>query len=240
MTQEFIPLPQPLGEDWKSWAASLVQVLDSALRRFDSTLDYMNLYDEEGRRIVGPEGVYPDADEVIPATKIKEEDGKHFAVEPGADKTENNSQPVSWLTDAEVLQGQLVARGLIALWSGSVDSIPTGWVLCDGTKGTPDLRDKFILGAGTVDPGTEGGTKSHTLNPSDLMPSHTHDYEDASYTLNKTIGTAASGSGVTVVTDVTLSETLPTKTTQAAGSGTGVTLDNQPQYYALAFIMFQG
>jgi hypothetical protein len=37
--------------------------------------------------------------------------------------------------------------GCITLWSGSVLSIPSGWRLCDGTNGTPDLRDKFVIGA---------------------------------------------------------------------------------------------
>jgi len=38
--------------------------------------------------------------------------------------------------------------GIICLWSGSVATIPNGWHLCDGTEGTPDLQDKFIIGAG--------------------------------------------------------------------------------------------
>jgi len=38
--------------------------------------------------------------------------------------------------------------GCIVLWSGSLGSIPGGWALCNGANGTPDLRDKFILGAG--------------------------------------------------------------------------------------------
>lgn len=48
--------------------------------------------------------------------------------------------------------------GTIVVWSGSVDSIPTGWALCDGQEGRPDLRGKFVLGAGgTYNPGA-GGT----------------------------------------------------------------------------------
>ena len=37
--------------------------------------------------------------------------------------------------------------GCIILWSGTVSTIPSGWRLCDGTNGTPDLRDKFVIGA---------------------------------------------------------------------------------------------
>jgi hypothetical protein len=43
-----------------------------------------------------------------------------------------------------------IPAGLISLWSGSIASIPAGWLLCDGTSGTPDLRDRFIVGVGTT------------------------------------------------------------------------------------------
>lgn len=39
-------------------------------------------------------------------------------------------------------------KGIVCLWSGAIVDIPAGWQLCDGTNGTPDLRDKFIIGAG--------------------------------------------------------------------------------------------
>lgn len=38
--------------------------------------------------------------------------------------------------------------GMIMLWNGAVVDIPSGWHLCDGTVGTPDLRNKFVIGAG--------------------------------------------------------------------------------------------
>jgi hypothetical protein len=43
----------------------------------------------------------------------------------------------------------LVPSGLISMWHGANNTIPTGWSLCDGANGTPDLRDRFIVGAGT-------------------------------------------------------------------------------------------
>lgn len=52
--------------------------------------------------------------------------------------------------------------GSITLWSGSVASIPANWQLCDGTNGTPDLRDRFIQGAGgALNPGGIGGEAEH-------------------------------------------------------------------------------
>ncbi len=47
--------------------------------------------------------------------------------------------------------------GTIVVWSGDMDNIPDGWALCDGQDGRPDLRDKFVLGAGgTYNPGAAG------------------------------------------------------------------------------------
>lgn len=66
-------------------------------------------------------------------------------------------------------------RGIIVMWSGLLSQIPEGWVLCDGRNGTPDLRDKFIVGAGreyTI--GDTGGAKAVTLTVSH-MPRHTHE-----------------------------------------------------------------
>ena len=42
----------------------------------------------------------------------------------------------------------LVPRGSVILWHGASDAIPKGWAICDGTQGTPDLRDRFVIGAG--------------------------------------------------------------------------------------------
>lgn len=56
------------------------------------------------------------------------------------------------------------APGMIILWSGTYATIPTGWAICDGTNGTPDLRDRFVVGAGsTYSPGATGGTADATI-----------------------------------------------------------------------------
>jgi len=52
--------------------------------------------------------------------------------------------------------------GMIILWHGSIVSIPTGWHICDGTEGTPNLTDKFVVGAGnTYAPEETGGANTH-------------------------------------------------------------------------------
>lgn len=69
-----------------------------------------------------------------------------------------------------------VPKGLISMWSGTKATIPVGWLLCDGTNGTPDLRNKFIRGIGTGEAdeaGTKGGADTVTLATTNL-PSHAH------------------------------------------------------------------
>jgi len=71
--------------------------------------------------------------------------------------------------------------GAIAMWSGSAGDIPEGWQLCDGTNGSPDMRDRFIVGAGSLySIGDTGGSKdavvvehTHTGNTSNAG-SHSH------------------------------------------------------------------
>lgn len=70
--------------------------------------------------------------------------------------------------------------GIITMWAGSIGSIPVGWALCDGTNGTPNLRDRFIVGAGTTfAPGALGGSTvsgaggGHTHTAA-TAGSHTH------------------------------------------------------------------
>lgn len=68
----------------------------------------------------------------------------------------------------------ILPAGVITLWSGSIASIPAGWYLCDGTNGTPDLRDRFVVGAGTTYAvGATGGANTVTLDAT-MIPGHTH------------------------------------------------------------------
>jgi microcystin-dependent protein len=67
-----------------------------------------------------------------------------------------------------------VPVGFIGMWSGAVNAVPAGWALCNGQNGTPDLRDRFIVGAGTTYAvGATGGANTVTLTTSQI-PSHTH------------------------------------------------------------------
>ena len=132
-----------------------------------------------------------------------------------------------------------VPSGAILLWSGSTGSIPAGWVLCNGANGTPDLRDRFIIGAGnTYAVNATGGsadavvvTHSHSITD----PGHTHNAflteSDVQLEFATTVRSAKTG---TAVSGYIASNTTGITGTNAAGvSGTGA---NIPPYYALAYI----
>lgn len=59
--------------------------------------------------------------------------------------------------------------GGIIMWSGSIAAIPSGWALCNGSNGTPDLRDRFVIGAGTTYAVNATGGSANAV-----IPTHTH------------------------------------------------------------------
>lgn len=82
----------------------------------------------------------------------------------------NLNGPISLSSTA--LNGGSVPTGFIGLWSGASTAIPSGWLLCDGANGTPDLRDRFVVGAGsTYAVGAKGGANTATTATGG---SHTH------------------------------------------------------------------
>ena len=135
--------------------------------------------------------------------------------------TNSSATAPEWTT----LEG--VPSGVITMWSGSIVTIPSGWVICDGTNSTPDLRDKFIIGAGSSHAvGTTGGSTStgaHTLTIAE-MPSHTHTQGRSSG------GPAADGDNQKLV-----GSTVNTGAT--GGSGSHSHTGTLPPYYSLAYIM---
>ena len=135
--------------------------------------------------------------------------------------------------------GTTIPGGLISLWSGSVGSIPTGWLLCDGTNGTPNLKDRFIVGAGNLySVGATGGSTdaivvSHTHLATVTDPGHNHSV--GGNFLN--YGTASS-TGVLVQTGTINTSTSTTGISVTnASTGVSATNANLPPYYALAYIM---
>ncbi len=67
---------------------------------------------------------------------------------------------------------ELPHPGMILMWSGAAAAIPEGWILCDGTNGTPDLRNQFVRAtASGEEPGTTGGSATH-VHTADPPPSN--------------------------------------------------------------------
>ena len=136
-----------------------------------------------------------------------------------------------------------VPVGGIIMWSGT--TIPSGWALCDGTNSTPDLRNRFIVGANdvsktgittqagpgfststgiaddTYEPGDIGGETAHQLTEDELA-SHDHGFASSRGSSDYGGSNPASGSPVTGTTDP---------------AGSDHYHENRPPYYALAFIM---
>ncbi len=151
-------------------------------------------------------------------------------------------------------EGKLIPPGLIAMWSGSVANIPSGWALCDGQNGTPDLRDRFIVGAGgSYSVGSRGGSNTVTLTTSQI-PSHSHGV--GTLTTNTTGShrhetwwitdeiRASDGTEIEVLYGTgRMSNTTfagdhkHTISGNTASTGGGQAHENRPPYYALAYIM---
>jgi hypothetical protein len=157
--------------------------------------------------------------------------------------------------------GNIFVAGMIMMWSGTIATIPTGWLLCNGSNSTPDLRDKFIIGASADSGGAAktnvtasytqtGGTKdaivvshTHTGTSTVTDPQHNH--------TPQTLGSAQAGSdnggapvdastgyGTSRTSSVTSSSSTGiTVATSISTEGSSGTNQNLPPYYALAFIM---
>jgi hypothetical protein len=150
-------------------------------------------------------------------------------------------------TGSAWVSGAPFPSGGIIMWSGSIVSIPSGWYLCDGTNGTPDLRNRFIVGAGsTYAVAATGGSAdavvvAHThTGTTDSNGAHTHTVPSGGYG-------SAGGSVRYSSTDnsnvwnnlaqTTGSNGAHTHTFTTASAGTSGTNANLPPYYALAYIM---
>ena len=146
-----------------------------------------------------------------------------------------------------------VPSGGIIMWNGSVASIPAGWYLCNGSNGTPDLRDRFVVGAGsTYAVNATGGSANATL------VSHDHTYSGTTgsvgnheHNLQK-LGSAQAGSdngGAPISSATGYGTSRNLSPTEGAGShdhsfsgttsssGSSATNANLPPYFALCYIM---
>jgi len=147
--------------------------------------------------------------------------------------------------------GTMPLHGII-MWSGSQTDLPKGWALCNGEDGTPDLRNRFIVGAGdeyTI--GDTGGVAQVTLTTAQI-PNHTHQIHDGYYVERKNTkndssydifpeggGQEDAGKSVTGSDGTDADNTqiyYRSQTTEISTEGGGAH-ENLPPYYALCFII---
>ena len=134
----------------------------------------------------------------------------------------------------------LIPAGMIMIWSGSVGSIPSGWVLCNGSNSTPDLRDKFVVGAGnSYAVGGTGGSAnavvvSHTHTATVTDPGHAHNYTRYGALLVQSGSATACWTGTTTVATSTATTGVTVANSTEGVSGNNA---NLPPYYALCYIM---
>ena len=142
-----------------------------------------------------------------------------------ADKLANS---INTTIASKITLAQAFTTGMIMMWSGAISNIPSGWVLCDGNNSTPDLRNRFIVGAGnSYAVAATGGADSVTLTVAQI-PAHNHPIQirtgkdDDNFSFNQGFSSDAPTSGGTYNSNST---------------GGGQSHENRPPYYALAFIM---
>ena len=136
-----------------------------------------------------------------------------------------------------------VPSGLIAIWSGSTGSIPSGWLLCNGSNGTPDLRNSFILGAGnTYAVGATGGSTdaivvshTHAATSTSVVsdPGHNHTVSMQNGYVTYGGGPGITGSGINYPTSV-VGTGISVSNSTTGVSGTNA---NLPPYLGINFII---
>jgi len=110
----------------------------------------------------------------------------------------------------------MLNSGIILIWSGAIVNIPAGYVLCDGNNGTPDLRNRFVVGAGdTYAVDANGGAVNHTHT----FTGDGHDHI------------------ITGGPDIAAGTDRNATTTSSNARGTTDNGSSLPPYYALAYIM---
>ena len=136
----------------------------------------------------------------------------------------------SFAGDGSALSGiEAFVSGMIILWSGAADAIPTGFVLCDGNNSTPNLSGRFVVGYDAsnsdYDVNDTGGSESVTLTVNQI-PAHTHNINlavRAFYQEPRNFGVGTDGSA--------------NNSEDTGSTGGGQSHENRPPYYALCYIM---
>lgn len=170
-----------------------------------------------------------------------------FVIKDASDVTIQTLDNLYGILQTAPASAPTIPSGCILLWSGASGSIPSGYYLCDGNNGTPDLRNRFIVGAGDAYSVNQTGgsadaivvTHTHTATSVVTDPGHTHTaptyYFDTSTPLNKFRSSYDSSQRDDATTNsATTGITVATTNANAGTSGTNA---NLPPYFALCYIM---
>ena len=149
--------------------------------------------------------------------------GKKFETTSAGATVTGTCTATAFAGDGSALTGiQGIPSGVIMIWSGAVNAIPTGFVLCNGQNSTPNLIDKFVVGAGSVySVGATGGATSDT------------DTVNISISGQATVNTG----GDNLYIQLTNSASHQRRINFSASDSDTVTIDTLPPYYALCYIM---
>lgn len=214
----------------------------------DTALNSPNFALQLGYRFqpgVMAQGIIESLDNNMPSVLALQPRGGSVAI--GKDTVPTSALDVNGVVTATRFVGDgTIPVGAIVLWSGQVATIPSGWALCDGANGTPDLRSRFVVGAsGAVGPagltryeaGAVGGTEAHVLTVAQ-MPSHTH-RPAGRYIGDPDGGWDTRGEGNHYLSlrwgsDGYGADQEYQRTSSAGGNQPH---ENRPPYYALAYIM---
>jgi len=125
-----------------------------------------------------------------------------------------------------------VPSGCILIWSGAANAIPSGFVLCNGSNSTPDLRGKFVVGYhdnnNDYDVGDTGGAETVTLTTAQI-PSHKHTTNiDGGHVIPGNGGSSFPYGGAGTYSSTVFSMN---------NTGGGGAHENRPPFYALCYIM---
>lgn len=198
-------------------------------------------------------GVYANTNPIVlgvdgrPADEIWLTNGYNykFVLKDANDVTIQTYDNLYGIIGTQTVAGTTIPTGMISLWYGAVGAVPSGWYLCDGTNGTPDLRDKFIVGAGnSYAVGAVGGTAdavvvehTHTATSVVTDPSHVHGgIPTGSGDIGSNNGAYREGANGTFH-DSNSATTGITVATTNSSTGVDGTNKNLPPYYALAYVM---
>lgn len=127
-----------------------------------------------------------------------------------------------------------IPSGLIAIWSGTLANIPSGWNLCDGVSGRPNLLDKFVVGVpdAVTNPGGTGGAATH----SHTVDNHTHAGGGHVHSQAGAYNDEGLGGGDLVAGGTGYNTGSGSATTGGATPGTD-SKSNKPPYYVVAYII---